>query len=133
MKTFAIFFLISILLSIHTSFATEVTCFKEDSSITLEGTLHRSTFPGSPNYESIRKGDKPETYWILKLPQPICISTDKTIQSLQLIVNPVLYKNRKLLRIKVKVAGTLTPQITGHHHTLFLIDVKTIQSLENEK
>ncbi len=126
MKLFLIFFLISILLSSHTSFSVEEVCLKEDAAIKFEGHIHRTTFPGPPNYESIQKGDKPETYWVLEIPKPVCTSSEKSIRSLQLIVDPNLYKNKNLLKRKVIVEGTLMPQITGHHHTPYLIDVKSI-------
>lgn len=46
------------------------------SLVTLKGVLTRRTFPGPPNYESIRKGDRPETYWLIELAQPICVNAD---------------------------------------------------------
>ena len=33
----------------------------------ITGVFYEKTLPGPPNYESIEKGDKPETKWILKL------------------------------------------------------------------
>ncbi len=33
----------------------------EPNIVTLSGTLVRKTFPGPPNYESVKKGDKPES------------------------------------------------------------------------
>jgi len=36
--------------------------------ITLRAKLIRHTFPGSPNYESIERGDMPETRWVLEVP-----------------------------------------------------------------
>jgi hypothetical protein len=32
----------------------------EPAVVTLSGTLVRKTFPGPPNYKSVKKGDKPE-------------------------------------------------------------------------
>jgi hypothetical protein len=28
---------------------------------------------GTSNYESVAKGDKPETYWLLSVETPICV------------------------------------------------------------
>ncbi len=111
----------------HTSSSEEV-CYKEDAAINFEGHIHRSTFPGPPNYKSIQKGDKPETYWVLELPKPVCISTEKYIRSLQLIVEPSIYKNKNFLKGKVNVTGLLMAQLTGHHHTPYLVEVKSIIS-----
>lgn len=126
MKTLAIFLFIAIAFAHSTSFSAEF-CLKENASIQWQGKIHRTTFPGPPNYENIKKGDKPETYWILEIPTPVCIENEKSLSKFQLIIDPIIYKNKNLLlKEKVKVEGSLTPQITGHHHTPFLIDVKSI-------
>lgn len=49
----------------------------EPSLVSLHGTLARETDAGPPNYRDIRKGDDPETIWILKLDLPICVDEDK--------------------------------------------------------
>src|SRR5438445_8055712 len=49
----------------------------EPALVALHGTLHRKTFAGPPNYRDIRKGDKPETYWLLNLDPQIVVSKDK--------------------------------------------------------
>jgi hypothetical protein len=43
----------------------------EPAVVQLIGTISKKTFPGPPNYESIKKGDKPETYWVLDLPDTV--------------------------------------------------------------
>ena len=45
----------------------------EPSVVTLSGTLVRKTFPGPPNYDSVKKGDKPETVWFLDLREDVCV------------------------------------------------------------
>src|SRR5437763_459337 len=45
----------------------------ERSVTTLNGVIDRKTFAGPPNYESIKDGDEPETYWILHVNKPICV------------------------------------------------------------
>src|SRR5271169_3126831 len=49
----------------------------ESSVVTLNGTIIRKTFPGPPNYESVRRGDKPEVYWLIVLSRPICVDKDE--------------------------------------------------------
>ncbi len=129
-KLALLFFLIlGLFVGISRSYAAEDNpCLSEDAYVRLVGTIHSQTFPGPPNYESIKKGDKAETYWIFESTHPICISTEGLMHSFQLIVDPAVYKNRNLLKERVRVEGVLTPQVTGHHHTPFLIDVKEIQA-----
>src|SRR5690242_5188894 len=45
--------------------------------VELRGVLIQRTFPGPPNYESIRKGDRAETSWLLDRPDSICVQEDK--------------------------------------------------------
>jgi len=42
----------------------------EPDAVSLTGKIIRKTFPGRPNYESIKAGDEPETYWILISDKP---------------------------------------------------------------
>ncbi len=91
--------------------AAEETCLKyEPTTIELTGTIKPVTFPGPPNYQSVREGDKPERYWVLYLLKPICVDGDpnnnineaeKNIKSLQLI-RPEIFgiRNKDLLRTK---------------------------------
>ena len=46
----------------------------EPATVTLSGVLERQTSPGPPNYDSIAAGDAPETYFVLRLEQPVCLS-----------------------------------------------------------
>ena len=46
----------------------------EPKTVNLSGILARETHPGPPNYESIRRGDKRETIWVLRLSKPICVT-----------------------------------------------------------
>jgi hypothetical protein len=111
----------------------------EPSVVKLTGTLVRKTFPGPPNYESVRKGDRSETYWLLELPRPICVDeskeqrdpAQKDVRRIQLVVNEETYKNQKaLVGRRVVATGTLFGAITGHHHTPVLLQVKTLAKAE---
>lgn len=72
--------------------------------VTLTGTMTPKTFPGRPNYESIEKGDEPETFWILDLAEPICTNegrnpflnpAEQDVSNLQLLFrNAQLYRKR---------------------------------------
>jgi hypothetical protein len=105
---------------------------------TLSGTLVRKTFPGPPNYESVKKGDKPETSWFLDLPESVCVNQDKTepdlnpkqsgIHEIQLVLQPEQYQRHKgMVGRKVLATGTLFGEHTGHHHTPVLLTVRTLE------
>jgi len=44
----------------------------EPDVVMLQGVLRRHTFPGVPNYESVKAGDEPETGFYLHLARPVC-------------------------------------------------------------
>jgi hypothetical protein len=107
------------------------------SVVTISGILVRKTFPGAPNYESIRKGDKAETSWLLKLPTAVCVNEDSadpdlnpkqgTVREVQLVLQPEQYVQHKdLVGKKVIATGTLFGEITAHHHTPVLLMVRTL-------
>ncbi|MCU7804982.1 MAG: HNH endonuclease [Candidatus Thiodiazotropha sp. (ex Lucinoma borealis)] len=84
----------------------------EDQIITLKGFVWREAFPGPPNYDSI-KSDQVETYWMLVLPEPICLyansfETEETIKidnikKIQLCVDSEFYNsNREIVRTNVE-------------------------------
>lgn len=105
----------------------------------LIGLLYSKSFPGPPNYEDIKKGDKEEIYWLIKTTKVFCVNDTKdnwagkilNQSEVQLIIMPSalnLYKTKKsLLGKNVIVKGTLFPQMSGHHKTNVLI---TVESLE---
>jgi hypothetical protein len=109
----------------------------EPSVVTLSGTLVRKTFPGPPNYESVKKGDRPETSWFLDLPESVCVNESKTepdlnpkqsgIHEIQLVLKPEQYQQHKgMVGMKVLATGTLFGEHTGHHHTPVLLTVRTL-------
>ena len=104
------------------------------ASVSLHGTLLQKTFAGPPNYEDIRKGDKPETLWLLKLDSPICVSQDKSdpdlnpkqndVREVELVLNNDVTGRLNLrLSQRVVATGTLFGAHTGHHHTPVLLTV----------
>ncbi|MBI5492902.1 MAG: DUF4431 domain-containing protein [Deltaproteobacteria bacterium] len=119
-------------------------CFSyEPTKVTLTGTIIVKTFPGPPEFESIEKGDRPETYWILKIKRPVCVNgdpkdevnleTEKNVQDMQLVLSIGKYARYKHLVTKqVVVDGTLFHAITGHHHTKVLLEVTSIKPAKDE-
>ena len=107
-------------------------CLSYDpATVMLKGKLSRNTFAGPPNYESVKKGDAPETYWILHLARPICVSGDepeKNVSDIQLFLSEEQYARHKdLLGKRVVVSGKLWHANMGHHHTSVLLNVAEIK------
>ena len=112
----------------------------EPSVVQLTGTIVRRTFPGPPNYTSVKQGDRPETAWLLILRQPICVQAVKDdsgmypaeadIHEIQFsFADPDGFKRYSDLvgtGKTVVVTGTLFGAHTGHHHTPVLMVVKTL-------
>jgi hypothetical protein len=109
----------------------------EPDAVSLIGKIIQKTFPGRPNYESVKTGDEPETYWILITAKPFCVkpkagngqySSESKIEQVQLVFMSNEYKEYKgLIGKDVVVYGQLFPMQTGHHHTKILITVKKIK------
>jgi hypothetical protein len=114
----------------------------EPSVVELRGTIVRETFPGPPDYESIRGEDRPEVYWLVVLSHPVCVDQDKTdpdlnpaqkdVRRIQLVFHDAaIYKTQKALVGKSVVAkGTLFGAHTGHHHTPVLLTVSNLKEAE---
>ena len=110
----------------------------EPSVVELRGTIISQTFPGPPDYTSIRGGDRPEVYWLVVLSDPICVDQDKAdpdlnpaqkdIHKVQMVFRDVnIYKTQKdLVGKRVVAKGTLFGAHTGHHHTPVLLTVSTL-------
>jgi len=98
----------------------------------LSGKLVKQSFPGLPNYESIKNGDAAETGFYLLLAKPICTTGDpkdgtaypqKNIMSIQLVLDQKGYSLlRKYLGKSVTIRGTLFAAHTGHHHAKVLME-----------
>lgn len=106
----------------------------EPALVALHGTLVVKTAPGPPNYKDVRKGDEPETFWLLKLDSPICVDEDKAqpdlnpsqkdLRQVQLVLDKAHEERANALKGKRVVAsGTLFVAHTGHHHTPVLLSV----------
>ena len=111
----------------------------ETDGVKLTGKIKRMTFPGPPNFESVKKGDQPEIAWILHLDKPICVNADQSnefdkaennVTDIQLAVKQEEYKKRNTFvgnRVRVVVTGKLFHSHTGHHHTNVLMEVTEIK------
>jgi hypothetical protein len=123
--------------------AAQENCLAYDvDSVRLTGTITRKTFPGQPNYESIKRGDKPETYWVLHLSSPICTKqsgdndAESGVTDLQLTLTQkqyALYKKFVGSKKRVTVRGKLSHAITGHHHTPVMMEVINISEPQWEE
>jgi hypothetical protein len=111
-------------------------CLKYDSQLSLTGKLYSKVFPGPPNYESIRKGDRKEIAWLLTLSKPICTlpgdppdDAEANVPEIQLVISQDAdWKTVKSLAgQRVTVTGTLFHASTGHHRRNVLISVSKIR------
>lgn len=48
----------------------------EPHVVNLTGVLDTRIYPGSPNYESVKSGDRPKKIWLIRLPHPISMEPD---------------------------------------------------------
>lgn len=106
-------------------------CLGYDGRLTLTGKLIRQTFPGPPNFESIKDGDEPETGWYLILKRPLCMAAGKSplteapqaaVRRVQLILTAEQYQTeRGRLDQRVTVTGEPWSAHTGHHHAPVLL------------
>jgi hypothetical protein len=102
--------------------------------------MRSKVFPGPPNYESIKRGDRAETAIILSLATPTCTTANNStpddtsipeanIRDVQLVLNkPADWKlAKRLLGKPVVLSGTLFHAHTGHHRTKVLLNVTEIK------
>jgi len=136
MKTKIGLFALILFLFATTAYASAQECLSYDTDgVSLTGTISKKSFPGPPNYESIKQGDKPETYWILHLAKPICTTAsgdndaENNVTDLQLILTQkqyALYRRFIGGRTRATITGKLSHAITGHHHTPVMMEVTKI-------
>lgn len=114
--------------------------YYEPAKVVLSGTLDLQTFPGPPNYESIKSGDEIETHFYLKLKRTVDViprkdNTDKearverNVKIVQLSIaaddDALWAKFRKNGKgKKVQISGSLFHRFTGHHHSRVIMLVE---------
>jgi hypothetical protein len=93
------------------------------------------TFPGRPNYESIKDGDEPETGFYLRSVTPLCTvgsadsmmtdeSTLRGIRLVQLLLDSAGYARlRPQLGRVVMLRGRLSVGGTAHYHAPLALEV----------
>ncbi len=103
------------------------------ASVTLTGTVQHVRAYGPPGFGETPKQDAREDYDGLKVDTPVCTvqsangseEAESGVPVLQMLFSgrrPAFRPNQR-----VTVTGTLFHQDTGHHHTVVLIDVASIQ------
>jgi hypothetical protein len=108
---------------------------EQDGPVTLSGRLERHVYPGPPNYESIRGGDRAEPAYILVLDRPICLNEETVIPARAPILRVHLYASRDAMwpRLRGAVGHTISVSgrgfgaITAHHHAPLVVDVANLQ------
>ena len=114
----------------------------EPAGVSLKGRVVHEIFPGPPNYQSIRKGDRKEEIWVLTLEQPVCVdaSEDKSdfdvarqgIRRVQLVFSDgsQFEKYKDILSGEVVAIGSLYGAHAGHHHTEVLMTVSNLAKVK---
>jgi hypothetical protein len=111
-------------------------CIRTDKdTVALTGKLERRTYPGRPNYESVKSGDEAETGFYLVLRTPACSLADtaagakKEVRLVQLVLDQAGYQRlRPRLGTTVTLRGTVFGSHTGHHHAPLLLNVASAVS-----
>jgi len=127
------------LIALSCSTAAAQNCFGYGPTVTLTGKLHSRVFPGPPNYESIRQGDRKETALLLTLVKEICTTgsdplgidvPEANLRDIQLVItNDAHWKVvHRLMGKRVIVTGTLFHAHTGHHITKVLAEVTSMRA-----
>ena len=108
----------------------------EPAQVTLVGTLTSRILPGPPNYQSVGRGDYPETVFILKLDEPICVSGDplsrsnskshSRITEVQLATRAL--DLRRFLRQQVRASGRLFNAHMRQHRTPVVLSVVSLRA-----
>jgi len=106
------------------------------------GTLSYQVFPGPPNYEDIKKGDRPERAYILELDRSICAIGDQFLDGkemfdrVQLLTDDASATGRTAAqglqpldgkRVVVSGKSGFGAQ-TGHHHAPLLMTLVSVKA-----
>ncbi|MBS1155879.1 MAG: uncharacterized protein H6R07_1803 [Proteobacteria bacterium] len=127
--------LLSLLFILFISSAHAACLGYDPEKVTLYGKLVRETYPGPPNFESVKDGDEPETGYYVHLGKSICVrdknnqelSSYDHVRKVQLILSAEQYKQlRPRLGKQVTLGGMLWDGNTGHYHAPVGLKVKKI-------
>ena len=131
--TKTIYIVLTLILT-YGAFSQSKDCLKyEPEIVEMYGVITQDTFPRHLNHESVKNRNKPEIYWILKLPKSICVDDkweddidvhESNISEMQLeLTANQCRRYHKLLGRKVVVTGMLFHSVAPHHKTTILIHV----------
>ena len=136
--------LVAIVLCTAQAFAKNPKLKYEPNIVELRGALDLQTFPGAPNYESVRKGDDPERHFYLKVDHPFDVDADpkgpveeavaeRNVRIIQLSIDEEDDKLWKKFRsagmgANVVISGTLFHRFDGHHHSRILMAVTKFET-----
>lgn len=140
------FLFLILLLSMSQSFAKNKLLTYDPTVVELTGALDEQTFPGPPNYYSIKDGDEIEGCYYFKLDQPIDVRATKDSapavnsdpeKNVKVVQLAILGTDEKLWKIfrkigvggRAKIKGTLFHRWTGHHHARVLLSVTEVEPL----
>jgi hypothetical protein len=135
-KALTLFVIVICLQSVALAAPEKILHYEPEIAI-LEGTIEAHTFPGLPNFSSIKKGDEAERGRYLRLREPVDViasatdtdtnaETEKNVTLLHLTCDDKVWK--KLTPGKqVLLRGTLFHQLTGHQHSRVLMTVLSVE------
>src|SRR4030095_10689026 len=114
-------------------------CLEYGPDISLTGTLRSQVYPGPPNYESIKRGDRKEKAIILMLDARACTMgndppgfdvPETDIRQIQLVITNDEHWRivRRLMGKPTHLTGSRFNAQTGHHRTRVLIHVANIRA-----
>jgi hypothetical protein len=112
-------------------------CLSYAGRVELDGMLVRRVYPGPPNYESVARGDRAETAWLLRLSRPACVAADardpgginlavEDLREVQLVLTPEQLRRARAGQ-RVALSGALFGAHTGHHRTPVLLSDVTFR------
>ena len=112
----------------------------EPAEVTLVGTLTSRYLPGPPNYDSITRGDRPETVFILTLEEPICVSGDPSsrlnskshsrVTEVQVVARSV--DPKRFVNKRVRVSGSFFGARTRNHRTPIVLTVASLRAVRRD-
>lgn len=114
------------------------TAFQFGDEIGVGGWIVKRTYAGPPNFQSVQRGDMPETIYVLQLNKPACVhpaQTDQeneaaeTVGEAQLVVMESGQSKTasRLMGRRVWVTGKFFSAHSGHHHTPVLLEVTNVR------
>jgi len=113
---------------------------RQSQPLEFKGTLSRPVFPGPPNFEDVKKGDRPERAYIITLDAPICATGDafldsgQSFKTVQLLIDDsprdgaaLTASLAQLIGKRVQVTGkSAFGAQTGHHHAPLLMTLVSV-------